>query len=185
MPEHRDGTPTHLRDLESFLWWDFDDLATWASWVGQRGGSAAAAKASFEVALQTQQILRELEAAHNGGETGDAIDRLNAAIAARDIRPRAGRDGSMGFEPANRLDPVGRVLALVLRAMVEGSWRRFKLCHDSGCRASYYDATRNAAKTWCSMETCGSRNKMRRFRAKPGQAQADTLADAPPGRRKR
>jgi predicted RNA-binding Zn ribbon-like protein len=50
--------------------------------------------------------------------------------------------------------------------MQMGDWGRFKLCRDPACCASYYDASKSAAKTWCSMETCGSRNKMRRYRAK-------------------
>lgn len=167
MPEHRDGTPEHLRDLESFLWWDFDDLATWTSWVEKRGGSESLATASFDNALGIQRILRELEAGHNAqAQADDAIDRLNDAVAAHGIRPCATRDGSMSFDAGESADPVGRILALVMRAMAEGHWRRFKLCRDRICRASYYDATRNGAKTWCSMDTCGSRNKMRRFRAK-------------------
>lgn len=52
--------------------------------------------------------------------------------------------------------------------MTEGSWRRFKICRDETCRASYFDTTRNDGKTWCAMQTCGSRNEMRRFRAKDG-----------------
>jgi predicted RNA-binding Zn ribbon-like protein len=55
---------------------------------------------------------------------------------------------------------------MALEALQSGIWRRFKLCHDPTSRASYYDVSKAAAKTWCSMETCDSRNKMRRYRAK-------------------
>ena len=58
-------------------------------------------------------------------------------------------------------------------AMQAGQWRRFKLCRDPSCRASFYDASKAAAKNWCAMQTCGSRNKMRRYRARSAQNRID------------
>lgn len=165
MPEHREGTPEWLRDLESFLWWDFDEPELWRNWTAKRGWTAA--QASFEEALSLQKMLRDLERVNNGMEAPPTqVARLNQAIKAHALRPDVSNDGEVTIRPSGADDPVGHVLALVVRAMHDGVWKRFKLCRDEVCRASYFDATKNGAKTWCSMETCGSRNKMRRFRAK-------------------
>ena len=63
------------------------------------------------------------------------------------------------------VDPVAPLLVLALEAIRADAWRRFKLCREPGCRASFFDSSKATAKTWCAMRTCGSRNKMRRYRA--------------------
>jgi len=62
-------------------------------------------------------------------------------------------------------EPAALLLIEALEAMRLGLWRRFKLCREATCRASFYDASKAAGKVWCEMTTCGSRNKMRRYRA--------------------
>lgn len=167
MPEHHEGTPEDLRDLESFLWWDFDTLDLWRAWTAKRGWGAG--ETSHEDALSVQAALRALQAANNGmAITGAPVERLNRAIAEHDLRPHVSVDGDLAIIPSRADDPVGRILSLVALAMTRGLWKRFKLCRDEGCRASYFDGTRNGGKTWCAMETCGSRNKMRRLRARRG-----------------
>ena len=64
--------------------------------------------------------------------------------------------------------PIGSILVMALEAMSNGEWARFKLCRDPDCAASFYDSSRNGAKVWCSMDGCGSRNKMRRMRERMG-----------------
>lgn len=174
MPEHREGTPAELRDLESFLWYDFDTLATWQTWIEQRRFEGHRAKASFAEAHDIQGALRALEAANNGidvsAQVMRAMDRLNGAIEQHALRPRITADGvHVDADPG---DPVGHVLQLAIRAITKDIWPRFKLCRDVACRASFFDSSKNCSKTWCSMELCGSRNKMRRHRAR---------ADASPG----
>lgn len=166
MPEHRDGTPQALRDLESFLWWDFDTLDIWRDWALKRNWSEDVARRSFDDAVDVQDVLRKLAAMNNGRPIFPGIeDRLNRAIRDHGLRPRLSLADGLSLERAAVEDPAGHVLALAVSAMADGSWKRFKICRDADCRASYFDATRNGAKTWCSMETCGSRNKMRRFRS--------------------
>lgn len=181
MPEHHEGTPEELRDLESFLWWDFDTLDLWRTWTVKRGWNAGGASQEdaryqdalsvtcYEDALSVQAALRALQAANNGmAITGDPVERLNRAIEDHALRPQISVDGDLAVIPSRADDPVGHILSLAALAMTRGLWKRFKVCRDAGCRASYFDATRNGGKTWCAMETCGSRNKMRRLRAKRG-----------------
>jgi hypothetical protein len=59
---------------------------------------------------------------------------------------------------------VGDVLAIVLEARLNGTLMRLRVCDH--CHWSYYDRSRNAGGHWCSMGTCGQREKMRRYRAR-------------------
>ena len=172
MPEHHAATPGRLRDLESFLWHDFEDgLGGWIVWVRRTMPQIAdvAAEAAFDPAMQLHAALRSLEAANNGigaGEAGADRETLNRLIDRYAIRPRLDDNGEISFVSDASRDPLTLLILAALEAMRSASWRRFKLCREPTCRASYYDASKAAVKTWCSMATCGSRNKMRRYRAR-------------------
>ncbi len=172
MPEHREGTPNELRDLESFLWCDFDTMAAWRDWMEQRRFDRHEAEESFANASEVQKALRCLEASNNGiavsGDVLEATDLLNLVIEQRRLRPRITTDGvRVDADPG---DPVGHVLQIAIQAMTTYAWPRFKLCQDPSCRASFFDSSKNGSKVWCSMELCGSRNKMRRHRARADAA---------------
>ncbi|MHB8285443.1 MAG: CGNR zinc finger domain-containing protein [Caulobacteraceae bacterium] len=167
MPEHREGTPQLLGDLESFLWWDFDP-ETWRAWADKRGFSTKATVEDFAEAQALQAALRHLQRANNGDDvsTGDAVKYINRALACQGVVPEISPDLGLAFTASDTSRPVGSILVLFVEAMTLGTWPRFKLCRDEVCRASYFDASKNNSKTWCSMEACGSRNKMRRLRAR-------------------
>ena len=129
----------------------------------------AAALAAFDHGIQLHVALRSLEAANNGvgtGEAGASRETLNRLVDRYAIRPRLDDDGEVSLVSDVSEDPVASLILAALEAMSSASWRRFKLCREPTCRASYYDASKAAVKTWCSMATCGSRNKMRRYRAR-------------------
>ena len=74
-----------------------------------------------------------------------------------------------------RLVPVGdRPLDQALAGLIEairqctedGIWGRLKACDRDTCLWAYYDASRNQARRWCTMATCGSYIKTRRARQK-------------------
>jgi predicted RNA-binding Zn ribbon-like protein len=62
------------------------------------------------------------------------------------------------------------LLALVLHAVAAGTWHRLRACPD--CGWVFYDSSRNARRTWCSMGAedgargCGSIAKTRAYRAR-------------------
>jgi predicted RNA-binding Zn ribbon-like protein len=172
MPEHHPGTPPAYTVLESFLWRDFADVDEWISWTLKHGllTKKNSQPDAFRRAMILQAALRSLESTNNGAPCDKgAISRLNQAIKACDIRPIVLSPGSAQLRPRPDLDseePIATLLTLVLDAMRENVWHRFKLCREPTCKASFYDSSKSATKTWCSMERCGSRNKMRRLRAK-------------------
>jgi predicted RNA-binding Zn ribbon-like protein len=173
VPEHRPETPAKYRHLESFLWHDFEaGRSDWKVWVHRKlpSYSPAVAAATFQRAMQLHAVLRSLQAANSGmlidKELVAGREMLNGLIALYRIEPRLDEDGQVSLATNKPSDPVLHLMLMVLDALQSGFWRRFKLCHEPTCRASYYDASKAAAKTWCSMQTCGSRNKMKRYRAR-------------------
>lgn len=78
-------------------------------------------------------------------------------------------------EPAVRIVPQRRttrsaIVAIVIDAVAAGRWPRLRACPD--CGWVFYDSSRNARRTWCSMTAaggargCGSIAKTRAYRAR-------------------
>ena len=171
MPEHGEATPRHWRLLESFLWHDFPGADDWAGWAGRclADVPAEAAEAGVADAMRLHAALRSLQAANSGVavDVEEPRTTLNRMAVEHGIRPHLDRHGSLRLIPAGSAGPAAPLLVLALDAMQADAWRRFKLCREPVCRASFFDGSKAAAKTWCAMRTCGSRNKMRRYRARP------------------
>jgi predicted RNA-binding Zn ribbon-like protein len=170
MPEHRVGTPDEYYALESFLWREFENVDEWLEWTNEYGlgETATSTREVFEQALALRSALRWLEGANNGEAVGESARIvINDMIDELGVRPSISRNGEVEISAADatgRNAPLGAILVSALGAMAAGDWQRFKLCRDPECQASYYDASRNGTKVWCSMDSCGSRNKMRRLR---------------------
>lgn len=61
---------------------------------------------------------------------------------------------------------IGRILGTAFLAELDGRWERFRICHDAGCSAVFFDRSKNKSGKWCSMNACGNRAKVRAFRAR-------------------
>lgn len=173
MPEQRPETPTKYRCLESFLWHDYKDgRGDWTKWLRRKlpDVSSTTGEEAFHRAMQLHAALRSLQAEnsrmHNSKDLSTAREALNRLITAYQVHPRIGEDLQILLVVEKPEDPVAALLLAALGAIQSSFWRRFKLCNEPTCRASFYDASKAAVKTWCSMQTCGSRNKMFRYRAK-------------------
>ena len=59
---------------------------------------------------------------------------------------------------------VGLILGTAFLAELDGRWERFRICHDPGCSAVFFDRSKNKSGKWCSMSSCGNRAKVRAFR---------------------
>jgi hypothetical protein len=94
------------------------------------------------------------------------------SLVERGWRVRLGRspdERSVSLVP-DRTSTRAAVLALVLAAIQEGQWHRLRACPD--CGWVFYDSSRNARRTWCSMTAedgargCGSIAKTRAYRSR-------------------
>jgi len=170
MPEHRPGTPGQYYVLESFLWREFTGVDDWLEWTEEHGlaRTATSTREILDQAMALREALRSLEAMNNGDRADDAPVRLlNELIDSFGVHPIVQPFGEVKLRASaatGRNAPIASILVMALDAMSSGVWTRFKLCQDPDCRASFYDATKNGTKTWCSMDVCGARNKMLRMR---------------------
>jgi predicted RNA-binding Zn ribbon-like protein len=94
------------------------------------------------------------------------VATLNEAAVASRLRMRFGMDGRPRLEPdaGGAVGAMGRLVAALYAGMQDESWHRLKLCSSPTCRWAYYDHSRNHSSRWCTMASCGNREKARRFR---------------------
>jgi len=121
-----------------------------------------------------RQLLRALIDANMSGEQDrDANAELARLVADHPVPVTAGLDGRVGLdlEPAESVDAlIAQMIGIVLRAQIDGSWERLKICLDDTCRWAFFDASKNRRGHWCSMEVCGNRVKNRAYRARQSAA---------------
>ncbi len=128
------------------------------------------APGELERAREAREAIRELLYANNRQPlAGDphtvlrrAADRAGLTL---DLEAPALVPAATGVDGL-----LGRVLAVVYGAMVDGSWSRLKACRNHGCRWAFYDYSRNRSASWCSMQLCGNRTKTRAYRRRHGAA---------------
>lgn len=151
-----------------------DDLATpdeLAMWLRSRGllddGAHVDADA-FVTARAVRDLLRSLALENTLGDEPDPrlradFDRIAVQLP---LRVELGEQGGLRLAPEG--DPVrralGAILVRILDAQSSGGWRRMKACRKEGCGWLFYDGSRNASSTWCSMSICGNRTKTAAYR---------------------
>lgn len=59
--------------------------------------------------------------------------------------------------------------------LVSPQMARLKICASQSCQWLFVDTTRNHRRRWCTMSTCGNREKVRRFRRRQKQAPQQRL----------
>lgn len=175
-PGGRVAAPGHLGLLQAFVNTHFDlveehgadllatpaGLRRWLSDHGLLTPRARVTTADLHRALVVREGLRKLIAAHDVGDSALRAE-LNRAFtgASLDVRltPRGAELVPVGGTGLDRA--LGSLLAILARAMVDGSWERLKVCPGRHCGWVFYDHSRNNSGRWCSMNVCGGREKAR------------------------
>ncbi|MEU1317079.1 CGNR zinc finger domain-containing protein [Streptomyces tibetensis] len=114
-----------------------------------------------------RESLRATLLAHAGHPPHRAVTPLGALLAEAPLLVTVdAADGSAALAPADDRSLYARVAAAVAEALVAGTWTRLKACEAADCHWAYYDRSPAGRGRWCSMQVCGTRAKMRRYRAK-------------------
>jgi predicted RNA-binding Zn ribbon-like protein len=172
-----DPGPDHLRE--------FDDLAAWGAHAGvidagtaeRLAGAAPEHPSDAERALEralrlrtaVDRIFRALAEGREpaAGALGE-LRRIHAQAVAHGRLVRGGGrfDWTWDGEDLDRvLWPVAGSAVDLLRS---GPLDRLKAC--AACPWLFLDLSRNRSRRWCSMNECGGRAKMRRYRARRATA---------------
>jgi len=141
------------------------DLAAWAVHAGV---VAAPPPVDEDVLAQVRALRGAIYAVFRAiaaGRTPDPGDlavlgELHAAAVTRARLIPAGDSYGLAWD-GEVLGPLASAAVDLLR---HGPLDRLKLC--AACPWLFLDTSRNRSRRWCSMNECGARSKMRRYRAR-------------------
>jgi predicted RNA-binding Zn ribbon-like protein len=175
------AAPPPLRLVQSFV--NTVDLEHEREWLRDPAALLAWARERELVPPRTRFTRRDLRRALELREAFRALlaanrDRKRDA-AALAVLTEAGRSARLTVVFANgapRLEPQargvdgfrGRLVSVVVTAMLDGSWKRLKACRN--CRWAFFDESKNRSAQWCSMSLCGNRLKTRAYRRRQRSA---------------
>ncbi|KRD17270.1 MULTISPECIES: CGNR zinc finger domain-containing protein [unclassified Streptomyces] len=164
----RSAAPGALALVESLV--NTLDIESGADTLDTAEGRARFGIAEGEAAhaRELRESLRAALLAHAGHPPHRAVTPLSDLLAAAPLLVTVdAHDGSARLDPAAVGTPLlARTAAAVAQALVEGTWTRLKACEAVTCHWAYYDRSPAGRGRWCSMQVCGARAKMRRYRSK-------------------
>ena len=186
--EHPKAAPAELDHIRQFVnTFDLESLEDQiadpeqaAAWLAERGllpDGDALTQADVTQAQSMREALRKLLLAHNGAPLNQAaVDAVNNAAKSADLVVRFDDDGNAALTPVRPgIDAaLGRLIAIVYRAMADGTWERLKACPEDRCEWAFYDWSKNRSATWCDMAVCGNRAKARAYRERRQRGSATT-----------
>lgn len=172
--------PGRLRTVQAFLNTanpksgrdDFNGPSALRAWLIEHQlltRTATVSEADLQQAIAVRQALyRLLEARQSGASDHEAADVLNRSARSAQMSVWFGDEGRARIEPlAPAVDgALGKLLAIVVDAMAEGSWDRLKVCRGDDCAWAFYDRSKNRSGTWCDITDCGNVAKARTYRAR-------------------
>jgi predicted RNA-binding Zn ribbon-like protein len=142
---------------------------TLETWLRRReliSSSSAIAPADLDWALAIRDALRA-KVAENAGAPRDhaAVEVLNEAAQDTGLQLCFGCDENrLHTEVDGTRGVIGTILGTAFLADLDGSFHRLRECGDPTCPTVFYDRSKNHTAKWCSMASCGNRNKVRKFR---------------------
>ncbi|MFD4970514.1 CGNR zinc finger domain-containing protein [Streptomyces sp. NPDC058424] len=163
----RSSAPGGLALVESLV--NTLDIETGADSLDTAEGRARLGipEAELPQARELRESLRATLLAHAGHPPHRTVTPLGELLAGAPLLVAVdARDGSATLAPADDGPLLSRVAAAVAEALVAGTWARLKACEAVTCHWAYYDRSPAGRGRWCSMQVCGARAKMRRYRAK-------------------
>jgi predicted RNA-binding Zn ribbon-like protein len=178
-PGGRDPAPGGLALVQAFVNTHFDlasgggemlasaqSLHAWLSARGLLERSSGVDARGLDRVLAVREGLRALAFANNAQELDHgavAAMREASAAATTGIRVEPGGARFVVASPGDVDAAIGALLAIVARAMIDGSWPRLKACPGRHCGWAFYDRSRNQSARWCAMKVCGDREKARAY----------------------
>ncbi|WP_251093666.1 CGNR zinc finger domain-containing protein [Streptomyces sp. Caat 7-52] len=130
-------------------------------------GRLGITEAGLAEARELRESLRAALLAHAGHPPHRTVTPLGTLLARAPLYVAVDdHDGSARLTAADAGALLSEVAAAVAEALVAGTWTRLKACEADTCHWAYYDRSPAGRGRWCSMQVCGARAKMRRYRAR-------------------
>ena len=193
----RSGPPLREPDTDSLH--GYSDLVAWGRYAGLLSHTESErlariarvnpgeARKTFDQAIDARATIdATFRALSRGKRPSAALLAQLASLEAEALQHGDLVEDGTGFEWRWRADDLGRPLWPAVHASIEllttGRLDRLKGC--GGCRFLFVDETRNGSRRWCSMEDCGTAEKMRNYvtrRAARRAAERTPLPASRPG----
>lgn len=167
---------------------DFADLVGWLERAGaidereaaealERWGRGREGARAVEAARALRGALRDMAARLAAGRRVEqaTLDAVNELLRARAgygqvVRTRDGYEERRVRRFERATDLLGPVAESAAALLCEGDHSLVKRCGNPSCILYFYDTTKNHARTWCSMSSCGNRMKVAaHYRRKRGE----------------
>ena len=149
---------------------DEDGLSAWLHEQALPGADGTLDGADVAAVTELREALRALLRANAGGDPDPAATALVNRMSERALlRVELDLGGGAALREVGRQGvdaALARILAAAYMAMIDGTWARLKACLDPDCGWAFYDRSRNRSGHWCEMAVCGSRHKVRAYRAR-------------------
>jgi len=149
-----------------------DGIADFARRQGLEGlGLEDVAERELAALRELREALRSACLAHTGTDMpAEASAALERRLARAPLVVAMDETGRAGLRPAKGLSGVAaltaRIAAGIAAAEADGTWQRLKACEAHDCLWVFYDRSPAGRGRWCTMAVCGSRAKMRAYRAR-------------------
>jgi predicted RNA-binding Zn ribbon-like protein len=170
-----DQPSEHLRSYGDFVAWaEQAGAATPRAAHGLLRAAAARpaqAREALAVAIRLREALYRVFAAAASRRTPRAADlaTVNEAVPAAFERSRlvpsaGGFTLTADVQDDDLAAPLTPVVRSAVDLLVSPDVDRVRTCAATVCGWLFLDTTKNRARRWCDMKTCGNREKVRRFR---------------------
>jgi predicted RNA-binding Zn ribbon-like protein len=156
------------------------DVAATVQWLGVRGYEVGLDEAQHRRIIETREHLRSLIGVNSGQPLAAAsASRLARLLDAAAVHPVVAEDGVRLASTARGTDGfLAALLAALVQATIDGTFRRLKVCRSDTCQWTFYDSSKNGCGAWCSMRSCGSRAKAKAYRDRHRQEPPEAGAPA-------
>ena len=146
---------------------DAGALKVWLVAKGLLDPSQPVDESDLKHAIAVREAMRSVIGGNSGLRVFPVdVATLNEAASASRLRMRFGADGRPRLEPetSGAVSALGLLVGSLYSAMQGEDWKRLKLCGAGDCRWAFFDRSKNRSSRWCTMASCGNREKARRFR---------------------
>jgi predicted RNA-binding Zn ribbon-like protein len=177
-----DRVPDPLDDYRSFVAWAArvsaideeaahrltDRGAHRPAFAGRALKEARALRSILDAVFRPLAIATTSALPDGGAAVAALVARAGAAVERARLEP--GEDGMfrLAWYGDHLERPLWPLAVAALDLLRNGPLDRLKACED--CPWLFLDTSRNRSRRWCSMDDCGSRSKMRRYRARRATA---------------
>jgi predicted RNA-binding Zn ribbon-like protein len=163
------------RDHGADLFTTSEGLQRWLSGKGLLPSRMAVSADDLRRVRAVREGLRavaRVNGEHDRAPAAAVLRHLDEALAGAVLQVRfpAAEPRLIAGAPPGLDRALGMITAIAVRAMLDGTWAKLKVCPGEHCGWVFYDHSRNQSGRWCSMAICGGRAKARaHYRRRRGQ----------------